>query len=134
MKHKVVCVWIGEFDLRENFYNDYLSFNYEDDEISQFAKDAKLEYYNEDFIESWWFEKLSISELKENKDIVLDSEYFFNDLIAELTKQNISNYNTITFLFGESGENGFNEDLFDYKNMNNQIKSIKFIFKKVYQK
>jgi len=133
MKDKVVCVWIGEFDSKENFYNEYFSFNYEDDDISQFAKDSELEYYDEDFIESWWFEKLSISELKENKDVVLDSEYFFDDLIVELSKQNISTYNTITFLFGEKGENGSNQDLFDYESSNDQ-KTIRFVFKKEYQK
>jgi len=133
MKDKVVCVWIGEFDSKENFYNEYFSFNYEDDDISQFAKDSELEYYDEDFIESWWFEKLSISELKENKDVVLDSEYFFDDLIVELSKQNISTYNTITFLFGEKGENGSNQDLFDYESSNDK-KTIRFVFKKEYQK
>ncbi|MVO07540.1 hypothetical protein GOQ30_00010 [Flavobacterium sp. TP390] len=133
MKNKVVCVWIGEFDSKENFYNKYFSFNYEDDDISQFVKDSELEYYDEDFIESWWFEKLSISELKENKEVVLDSEYFFDDLIVELSKQNISTYNTITFLFGEKGENASNQDLFDYESSNDQ-KTIRFVFKKEYQK
>lgn len=141
IKHKVVCVWIGTFDSEEVFYKNYLSFNseneedYEDEDeamdLPRFAKDAGLGWYDEDFIESWWFEKLEINKLQEYRAALLDSEYFFDDLIAELKTCDISNYNTITFLFGEKGTN---EMLFNYEKTSEEDVPIKFVLKKQYQK
>ncbi len=135
-QHKVVCAWIGTFESEKDFYANYLSFKSADEEednldLSEFAIDANIGWYDEDFIESWWFEKLEINKLQEYRTALLDSEYFFDDLIAELKTCDISNYNIITFLFGKKG---VNEMLFHYKNPFRKNVPIKFILKKQYEK
>ena len=112
-----------------------MKFDYEneDNSISQFGKDAELEYYDEDYIESWWFEKLEINNLIENQEDLLDSKYFFEELITELKKRNLNNRNFISFLFGEVGTNQTNEILFQYEEINSTEKPIEFVFKKEYK-
>lgn len=134
MIKKVICVWIGSFKSENAFYNNYLNFNYdnEDNPESQFAKDTGLKYYDEDFIESWWFDKLELNELMKYKDGLLDSEYFFDELIEVLKLKDLNNKNSISFLFGEKSENSINKMLFDYKGMTSLNKPIEFIFKKEY--
>lgn len=132
---KIICVWIGTFKTEKEFYQNYLKFDYEneDNSISQFGKDAELEYYDEDYIESWWFEKLEINNLIENQEGLLDSKYFFEELITELKKRNLNNRNFISFLFGEVGTNQTNEILFQYEGINSTEKPIEFVFKKEYK-
>jgi hypothetical protein len=132
---KIICVWIGKFKTEKEFYQDYLKFDYEneDNSISQFGKDAELEFYDEDYIESWWFEKLKINNLIENQDDLLDSKYFFDDLISELKTRNLNNINFITFLFGEVGNNQANEILFEYQGINSKENPLEFVFKKEYK-
>ncbi|MDP8051714.1 immunity 22 family protein [Pasteurella atlantica] len=81
MNNNVVCVWIGYFSSEEELYDNYLSFNYENEEVSRLCKDTGLDYYDEDFIESWWFETLEINNLLNNKDYLSDSEYFLMNLL-----------------------------------------------------
>jgi hypothetical protein len=132
---KIICVWIGTFKTEKEFYQNYLKFDYEneDNSISQFGKDAELEYYDEDYIESWWFEKFEINNLIENQEDLLDSKYFFEELITELKKRNLNNRNFISFLFGEVGTNQTNEILFQYEGINSTEKPIEFVFKKEYK-
>lgn len=132
---KIICVWIGTFESENRLYENYLDFNYENDEEpeSEFSKDSGLGYYDEDFMESWWFEELELNKLIEYKDDLLDSQYFFDELIAELKNKNLSNYNSITFLFGENGEYSTNEMLFEYNGMKMSNKPIEFIFRKEYE-
>lgn len=134
---KIVCVWIGKFNSEEVLYQDYLSFPSDDDvddnkevQLSKFAKDAGLGWYDEDFIESWWFDKLEINKLKEYRTALLDFEYFFDDLIEVLKTSDISSYNTITFLFGKKGAN---EMLFNFENRSKENVPIKFVLKKQYE-
>ena len=135
MAKKIICVWIGTFQSEDNFYNDYLNFNYENDDYAEsgFSKDAELDYYDEDFMESWWFDSLEIKELIKHKECLLDSEYFFDDLITELKKSKLKDRNTISFLFGQSGHNSTNEELFEYNGIVKFDKPIEFIFKKEYE-
>nr|WP_320119505.1 immunity 22 family protein [uncultured Marinifilum sp.] len=132
---KIICVWIGTFESEDKLYTNYLNFNYEneDEPESEFAKDSELEYYDEDYMESWWFSKLELNKLTEYKDDLLDSEYFFDELIAELKNRDLSNRNSISFLFGENGENATNEMLFEYNGMEMKDKPIEFVFKKEYE-
>lgn len=104
MKKKIICVWIGTFESQDKLYESYLNFDYENEYESEFAKDAGLEYYDEDFMESWWFDKLGLNKLTEYKEVLLESEYFFDELIAELKTKDLTNRNFISFLFGENGE------------------------------
>lgn len=131
---KIIVVWIGTFKTEKEFYQDYLKFNYEneDNPISQFGKDAELEYYDEDYIESWWFEKLEINNLIENQEALLDSKHFFPELITELKKRKLDTINFISFLFGEIGTNPINEMLFEYQGINSTAKPLEFVFKKEY--
>lgn len=133
-KKKVICVWIGSFTTEKEFYHNYLRFDYENENnpISKFGKDIELEFYDEDYLESWWFEKLEINNLIENKEDILDAEYFFDDLITELKKRNLSYKNFISFLFGEKGSNPTNEILFQYEGIKSQEKPVEFVFKKEY--
>ncbi|WP_299387589.1 immunity 22 family protein [uncultured Lacinutrix sp.] len=135
MPKKVICVWIGTFKSENELYQNYLNFDYEneDDPKSKFGKDAELEYYDEDFMESWWLEDISLNNLIEHKDNILDSEYFFEELIAELKHWNLTNKNSITFLFGEDGEHATNDMLFDYNGMKSKDKPIAFVFRKEYE-
>lgn len=132
---KIICVWIGNYKSEEDFYQDYLRFNYENEEnpISKFGIDAELEYYDQDFMESWWFEKLEINNLVEYQDELLDSKYFFDDLLIELKERNLKNINYISFLFGEIGSNPTNEILFEYSGLKSTEKPIEFVFKKEYK-
>ncbi|MDG5491997.1 immunity 22 family protein [Psychroserpens sp. SPM9] len=135
MTKKIICVWIGTFKSEDQFYNNYLNFDYTNDDApeSEFAKDSELKYYDEDFMESWWFSKLELHKLTEYKDDLLDSEYFFDELISELKKRDLSNRHSISFLFGEKGEHSTNEMLFEYNGMKTIEKPIEFVFKKEYQ-
>ncbi|WP_298307960.1 immunity 22 family protein [Flavobacterium sp.] len=132
---KIICVWIGTYKSEEDFYQDYLKFNYENEEnpISKFGIDAELEYYDEDYIESWWFEKLEINNLVEYQDELIDSNYFFDELLIELKERNLNNINYISFLFGEIGSNPTNEILFEYSGLKSTEKPIEFVFKKEYK-
>jgi hypothetical protein len=132
-KKKIICVWIGTQTSENKLYQEYLQFDYENDEISNFGKEAALDYYDEDFIESWWFEKLEISKLLEYKDKLLDAEFFFDELLLELKHKNLEDKNFITFLFGEISNNSVNEFLFDYKDMTSTSKVLEFVFKKEYE-
>ena len=135
MTKKIICVWIGTFKSEELLYKDYLTFDYEneDEPISKFGTDSRLKYYDEDFMESWWFKKLDLNNLNEYKDDLLDSEYFFSDLLTELKNKDLSDRNSITFLFGEDGINTTNKMLFEYSGMDSRNKPIEFIFRKEYQ-
>ncbi len=135
MTKKIICIWIGTFESENKFYKNYLNFDYEneDEPESEFGKDAELEYYDEDFMESWWFKKLTLENLVQYKDDVLDSEYFFDELIAELKNRDLTNRNSISFLFGENGEHSTNEMLFEYNGMKMNNKPIEFVFRKEYE-
>ncbi|WP_298902189.1 immunity 22 family protein [uncultured Psychroserpens sp.] len=135
MNKKIICVWIGTFESEDKLYKDYLSFNYENDDEpeSKFAKDSGLGYYDEDFMESWWFNTLELNELVQYRDDLPDTEYFFDELIMELEKHDLSNRNSISFLFGEYGEHITNEMLFEYNGMHINSKQIEFVFKKEYE-
>ena len=135
MTKKVICVWTGSFDSEEQFYNDYLCVNYdnEDAPTSLFGKDTKIDYYDEDFIESWWFKQLDLDVLNEYKNDLLDAEYFFDDLIEQLKTLDLTKWNTITFLFGEIGTYPTNEFLFNYESPSTKDVPIDFVFKKEYQ-
>jgi len=132
-KKKIICVWIGTQTSESKLYEEYLQFDYENDEISNFGKEAALDYYDEDFIETWWFEKLEISKLHEYKDELLDSEFFFEELLRELEHKNLDDKNFITFLFGEISSNTVNEFLFDYKGLTTPSNALEFVFKKEYE-
>jgi hypothetical protein len=135
MTKKIIWVWIGTFKSEDKFYKNYLKFNYEkeDQPESEFGKDSGLDYYDEDFMESWWFSKLELNKLNEYKDDLLDSEYFFDEPIAELKKRDLTNRNSISFLFGENGEHPTNEMLFEYNEKELNDKPIEFVFKKEYE-
>ena len=135
MTKKIICVWIGTFESEDKLYKNYLKFDYknEDESESEFGKDAELEYYDEDFMESWWFSKLELTKLNEYKDDLLDSEYFFDELIAELKNRDLTTRNSISFLFGENGEHSTNEMLFEYNGMKMNNKPIEFVFRKEYE-
>ena len=135
MTEKIICVWIGTFESEDELYKNYLNFNYENDDEpeSKFAKDSGLEYYDEDFMESWWFSKLELNKLNEYKNDLLDSEYFFDELIVELKNRDLTNRNSISFLFGENGEHSTNEMLFEYNGMEMNNKPIEFVFRKKYE-
>ncbi|WP_033956924.1 immunity 22 family protein [Psychroserpens jangbogonensis] len=135
MTIKIICVWIGTFESENELYQNYLNFDYEneDESESKFAKDSGLLYYDEDFMESWWFSKLELNKLTEYKDDLLDSEYFFDELIAELKKRNLTDRNSISFLFGEKNQNSTNEMLFEYHGMESNGKPIEFVFRKEYE-
>ena len=51
MTKKIICVWIGTFESENKLYKNYLNFDYENDDQpeSEFAKDSKLEFYDELF-------------------------------------------------------------------------------------
>jgi hypothetical protein len=133
-KKKIICVWIGTFELENEFYQDYMKFNYDkEDSISKFGIDIGLDFYDEDYIESWWFEKLEINHLMECQESLLDSNYFFGELITELKKRNLTNKNFISFLFGEIGTHPANEILFEYIGTKSTEKSIEFVFRKEYE-
>jgi hypothetical protein len=132
-KKKIICVWIGTQTSESKLYQEYLQFDYENDEISNFGKEAALDYYDEDFIESWWFEKLEISKLLEYKDELLDAEFFFEELLQELEQKNLEDRNFITFLFGEISSNAVNEFLLDYKGLTTPNNALEFVFKKEYE-
>jgi hypothetical protein len=135
MTKKIICIWIGTFESEDKLYKSYLKFDYENDDNpkSQFAKDAELEYYDEDFMESWWFNNLELKKLIEYKEDLLDSEYFFDELITELKNRDLTNRNSISFLFGDNGEYSTNEMLFKYNGMKMNDKPIEFVFKKEYK-
>tara|TARA_R110001592_G_scaffold183902_2_gene427627 strand:- start:9 stop:422 length:414 start_codon:yes stop_codon:yes gene_type:complete len=135
MTKKIICVWIGTFKSEDKLYKSYLNFDYtnDDEPESEFAKDSGLEYYDEDFMESWWFSKLELNELTEYKDDLLDSEYFFDELIAELKNRDLTNRNSISFLFGEKGAYPTNEILFEYNGMESNNKPIEFVYRKEYE-
>ena len=135
MTKKIICVWIGTFESEDKLYKNYLKFDYENEEEpkSEFGKDSGLNYYDEDFMESWWFSKLELNKLTEYKDDLLDSEYFFDELIAELNNRDLINRNSISFLFGENGEHSTNEMLFEYNGMKMNNKPIEFVFRKEYE-
>lgn len=144
MTKKIICVWIGTFESKEKLYNDYLSFRYDGEDESEFGKDkeggskfgkdAGLAYYDEDFMESWWFNKLELNALIENMKDLLDSEYFFDELRITLQSLNLTNRNSISFLYGENGKNSTNESLFKYNGMKSENKPIEFVFQKEYEK
>lgn len=131
---KIVAVWIGKFPDENTFYRKYMSTEYDEDgnSFSAFGTDVQLEYFDEDFIESWWFEQLDMKTLLEYKPGLLDQEYFFDQVEAALQKVNLSDFNTITFLFGETKSYGVNKDLFDYKGMDGTGKPIEFLLKVEY--
>ena len=135
MTKKIICAWIGTFKSEDELYKKYLNFDYtnDDEPESEFAKDSGLEYYDEDFMESWWFSKLELNELTEYKDHLLDSEYFFDELMAELKNINLTNRNSISFLFGEKGAYSTNEILFEYNGMESNNKAIEFVYRKEYE-
>ena len=135
MTKKIICVWIGTFVSEKKLYQNYLNFDYqnEDEPQSEFGKDAELKYYDEDFMESWWFNEISLNNLIEHKEDLLDSEYFFEELIIELKNRNLKNRNSIFFLFGQNGENSINEMLFEYNGMKSDDKRIEFVFQKEYE-
>ena len=118
MTKKIICVWIGTFKSEDKLYKSYLNFDYTNDE---------------DFMESWWFSKLELNELTEYKDDLLDSEYFFDELIAELKNRDLTNRNSISFLFGEKGAYPTNEILFEYNGMESNNKPIEFVYRKEYE-
>ncbi|MCO6173950.1 immunity 22 family protein [Flavobacterium sp. NRK F10] len=132
---KIICVWIGTYNSEKEFYQEYLKFDYEneDEPTSQFGKDVELEYYDEDYIESWWFKKLEINNIIQNQDVLPDSQYFFEELISELKKKDLNTFTFITFLFGEIGTYETNEMLFEYSGMRSTEKPVEFIFKKEYE-
>ncbi|WP_055434629.1 hypothetical protein [Lacinutrix algicola] len=74
-----------------------------------------------------------LNKLIEYKEHILDSEYFFEELIVELKNFNLTNRNSITFLFGENGEHATNDMLFDYNGMKSKDKPIAFVFRKEYE-
>ena len=133
-KKKIICVWIGKFESEKDFYQDYLRINYDDNgnSISRFGVDAGLENYDQDFMESWWFEKFDVNKLIEFKEDLLDSDYFYEELIAELRTRNPNDINFISFIFGELSENPINEILFEYNETYSIQKTIEFILKKEY--
>ncbi len=135
MTKKIICVWVGTCPSENDLYDNYLSFNYHnniDEPESPFCKDTGLEYYDEDSMESWWFEEMSITHLLTYKDNLFDSTYFFDELIIELKKYDLTHRNFISFLFGEEGSHSLNENLFEYNGMKSKNKPIEFVFKKEY--
>lgn len=110
MKQKVVCVWIGKFPSKEEFYHSFLAMKYEteDDIYSEFGKTVGLNWYDEDFIECWWFEKLDFDTLEKYRKGILHHEYFYDDLLQLLYSIEIENFNSITFLFGEKAKYSIN--------------------------
>lgn len=135
MTKKVICVWIGTFESEDKLYEDYLNIDYENDDNSEskFAKDAGIGDYDEDFMESWWFDNLELNKLIEYKEDLLDAEYFFDELIAELRNRDLTKRNTISFLFGEKGTYPTNEMLFEYNGAKVSNKPIEFVFRKEYE-
>ncbi len=136
MTQHIVCVWLGKFTSKDFFYNNYLAFDYEDQDdtiVSPFGKDAGLRWYDEDFIESCWRGEMTMSELQNSRTGLLDSDHFFDDLLVELRKVDLSDFNTITFLFGDKNGRGVNTDLFDY-DWTSAVSPLRFVMKKVYEK
>ncbi len=132
---KIICVWIGTFEVETSLYQDYLSISYDDDDVTEsaFGTDTGLGYYDEDFMESWWFNHLDLSTLIAYKDDLLDADYFFDSLIAELQTRDLSTRHSILFLFGETGAHPTNEMLFDYTGATKAGSPIEFVFKKEYE-
>lgn len=140
LNKKVVCVWIGTFPVEKEFYQDYFELKYDEEDEdkveSKFGNDVGLDWYDHDFRESWWFEKLEWSKILSYKEGLLQQEYFFDEVVEALKKQDLKKYNTLTFLYGEKGKSSFNERLFEYVEPldigNRKSKPIKFLLKKEY--
>ncbi len=134
MKHQVICVWLGKHSSEDHFYDKHLAIDYTDEDHanSPFGQDALLTYYDEDFVESWWANPLTLEFLDQQQEMLLHANYFFDDLRKVLVKLELSNYNAITFMFGEAGVNGFNQELFSYEGRQQADSPTVFVFKKEY--
>lgn len=121
---KVVCVWIGKTESEKILHDKYLKFG---NKVSKFGIDASIEWYDEDFMESWWYEKLDTDTLIRDKETILDPEYFYDDMIEKLKNEDLSAYNTIHFLFGSERDNLF---LFNFNNQPKNTENLKFVFRK----
>ena len=128
---KIICAWIGTFKSEEELHRNYLEINYanQDNPESQFGRDVGLEYYDEDFMESWWFENLELNIVSERNGALPDSKHFYDDLVNELKTRSFTNRNSITFMFGDESSN---ELLFNYSGMDSTEKPIEFVFRKEY--
>lgn len=130
LENRVVCVWAGSF-ASEQDHRDYMDMQYDDDgdATSRFGIDTGLEWYDEDFLESWWIEGFSAEKLETYVRGVLHSDVFYDELKDIVAGQNA---NVFVFMFGERGEYPTNEELFDYDGHCSDGAKVVHVFKKTY--
>jgi hypothetical protein len=128
---KVICVWLGNATSKETLFRDYLAFKYDEDEnaSSQFGSETGLDYYDEDFMESWWDDNLDLSFIDSRKNGLLDAKHFNQELIEHLKDIDFTKFNFISFLYGEKSNNA---KLFNYKSERIKSTHLKLVFKKAY--
>lgn len=110
-----------------------MAFNYKDEDnpTSKFSEDSEVYWFDEDFIESWWFEKIDLITLKKYGTGFFDEACFFDEFMTKVQGYNLDNWNSVIFLFGK--QNGANEKLFQYSGMSSKSKVIEFVFRKTYE-
>lgn len=130
---KAVAVWLANFKTEDELRQDYLYIDYEkDDANSLFGNEIKVDYYDEDFMESWWFESLDLDVLETHSEVILHSEHFYADFLEQLDATVLAKYNTLIFLFGEQGEYPINEFLFESTAFKQKETSIQFVYRKIF--
>jgi len=128
-ENRVVCVWAGSF-ASEDDYRCYMAMHYDDDDAKpRFGIDTGLEWYDEDFLESWWIEGFSTEKLEIYVRGVLHSDVFYDELKDVIARHEA---NAFIFMFGEHGEDPINKELFDYDGRCGRDAKVVHIFKKAY--
>ena len=96
-----VGVWLGYFPSESALYHDFFAWDYadEDHSTSPFTLASGIKWYDEDFIESWWFDELTLERLNNNVQGLPNHYWFWEGVNQTLASQELSAYNTITFLF-----------------------------------
>jgi hypothetical protein len=117
-KEFVTGIWLARFDNKDEL-REYVSFDYEneDDVTSRFATDIGLSYFDQDFMESVFFDSPSaMHDYIGRKDFVNNKE-----LSSKFASIEIGDQNSVISILGIKGDGlvrggGLvNEELFHYK-------------------
>ncbi|HZY79482.1 MAG TPA: immunity 22 family protein [Cyclobacteriaceae bacterium] len=111
-KQFITAIWLGKFNSSAEL-REYVAFNYEneDDVSSKFANDIGLPYFDEDFMESVFYNSQpEILDYLGRRSFVDNKE-----VLSKVTSMGLGDNNSVISITGFKDRGLVNEELFDYQ-------------------